>query len=216
MKFKFVQTRLVRYTVVIEAPDADVAYDKVFQHEEWNEDGVEEEDPPWSEKCPEDAIPDLYVVGGHVLLPSDYLDPIKSVPDRDGKPVVVGARVKYQRGTFKGARWFPGTVTFLHSASDGSYALVEDDEKDIKHLKHGTWVGSSRIALLTEEDEKPKPTTITIFRHADDIEIDLVQGPMGWHIVATRDEYGDEVELTDEEIVRARSLADSATNTEGS
>jgi hypothetical protein len=32
MKFKFVQTRLVRYSVVIDAPDMDTAYDKVFHH----------------------------------------------------------------------------------------------------------------------------------------------------------------------------------------
>ena len=154
MKFKFVQTRQVRYSVVIEAPDMDTAYDKVFLHEEWQEDGVEESDPPWSEDCPEDADPDLYIVGGYAIPAYNYLPPERMplMHDCEGVPVTLGARVMYQRGTFAGAPWFPGTVTYLY-AEDGSgtLALVEDDDKTIKFLKHGTWVGSERIKVGVPE-----------------------------------------------------------------
>jgi hypothetical protein len=154
MKFKFVQTRLVRYSVVIDSPDMDTAYDKVFHHEEWCEEGVEEEDPPWSEECPEDADPDVYIVGGWVLDPSEYGDPPKSAYDCEGNFYQTGARVMYQRGTWDGAPWFPGTVTFMYRDPlnwDNLSVLIEDDDKTIKFLKHGTWVDSKHIKVGVPE-----------------------------------------------------------------
>jgi len=152
MKFKYVQTRLVRYTVVIEAPDMDIADDKIHQHEEWSEDGVEEEDLPWREDCPDDADPDIYIVGGHAIPAYTYLRRELTPPlhDCEGTPVTVGARVMYQRGTWDGAPWFPGTVTFLHDEyGSGTLALVEDDDKGIN--KYGMWVGSQRIKVGVPE-----------------------------------------------------------------
>ena len=154
MKFKYVQTRLVRYTVIIEAPDMDIADDKIFQHEEWQEDGVEEEDPPWREKCPEDALPDLYIVGGYVIPAYDYLRPELTPPmhDCEGALVTVGARVMYQRGVWNGAPWHPGTVTFLHDEhGTGTRALVEDDDKDNKYPKYGSWVDSQHVKVGVPE-----------------------------------------------------------------
>ena len=230
MKFKYVQTRLVRYTVVIEAPDMDTADDKVLLHEEWQEDGVEESDPPWSEDCPEDALPDLYIVGGYAIPAYNYLRPELTPPmlDCNGATVTVGARVKYQRGTFAGAPWFPGTVTYLYGERDcPTHALVEDDDKDIKFLKSGTWVGSARIALLTEEEQVPDEdeydedeydedyVTVTVSRDTGDIAVELCPTSSGWRVLAALDENSDEVELTDEELEHVRRLADDGIDETG-
>jgi hypothetical protein len=230
LKFKFVQTRLVRYSVVIEAPDMGTAYDKVFLHEEWQEDGVEESDPPWSEDCPEDALPDLYIVGGYAIPAYNYLRPELTPPmlDCNGATVTVGARVKYQRGTFAGAPWFPGTVTYLYGERDcPTHALVEDDDKDIESLKSGTWVGSARIALLTEEEQVPdedeydedeydsENVTVTLSRDTGDISVELCPTSIGWCVVAALDENSDEVELTDEELEHVRRLADDGIDETG-
>lgn len=148
MKFKFVQTRTVRYSVVIEAPDMNAADDAVHHHEEWWEERVEESDPPWREDCPEDANPDVYVVAGRILPACEYLDPIKSIPDCNGTHFSVGARVMYQRGSWEGAPWFPGTVKFLNYDYDDSYALVEDDDKTIKYAKNGTWLKGVHVRVI--------------------------------------------------------------------
>jgi len=232
VKFKFVQTRLVRYTVVIEAPDMDTADDKIYQHEHWNEEGVEEEDPPWREDCPEDAEPDLYIVGGRVIPAYRHLRPKMTPPmhDCNGATVTVGARVKYQRGTFAGAPWFPGTVAYLYGEYDcPTHALVEDDDKDIKFLKSGTWVGSARIALLTEEEQVPDEdedeydeeesdedyVTVTLSRDTGDIAVELCPTSSGWCVLAALDENSDEVELTDEELEHVRRLADDGIDETG-
>jgi hypothetical protein len=234
MKFKYVQTRLVRYTVVIEAPDMDTADDKVLLHEEWCEDGVEEEDPPWREECPEDALPDLFIVGGYAIPTYNYLRPELTPPmlDCEGRLVTAGARVKYQRGTFAGAPWFPGTVTYLYAEYDcPTHALVEDDDKDIKSLKHGSWVGSARLALLTEEEQVPVfdddeeeydeeecdegCVTVTVSRHTGDIAVELCPTSSGWCVVAALDENSDEVELTDEELEHVQRLADDGIDETG-
>ncbi len=168
MKFKYVQTRLVRYTVIIEAPDMDIADDKIFQHEEWQEDGVEEEDLPWREECPEDAEPDVYIVGGHAIPADTYLrsDLTPPMNDCEGKPVTVGARVMYQRGVWDGAPWFPGTVTYLHDEyGSGTRALVEDDDKERKHDKYGTWIPSQHVKVGV-------PEVIPVYNGWDDDESD--------------------------------------------
>ena len=150
VKLKYVQTRTVRYVVVIEAPDMDIADDLIHYQEEWMEDRTEECDPAWREACPEDALPDIYIVGGRVISAYRYLRPELTPPMHDcvGRLVTVGARVLHQRGTFTGAPWFPGTVVYLYNeGSAPTLALVEDDNKDIKYLKYGTWLPSERIRL---------------------------------------------------------------------
>ena len=134
MKFKFVQTRQVRYSVVIEAPNMDMADDFVHLHEEWQEERTEECDPPWREECPEDAQPDVYILGGRVLAASEYLRPPKSIPDHEGVQVKVGAKIEYQHG---GPAWMPGTVAFLLSDYYDTYALIGD-----------LWVPSSRLRAV--------------------------------------------------------------------
>jgi hypothetical protein len=151
MKFKYVQTRQVRYVVIIEAPDMNIADDIIHLHEEWQEERTEECDPPWREECPENAHPDIYIVGGRVIPAYRYLRPELTSPmhDCEGKLVTVGARVLHQRGTFVGAPWFPGTVTYLHNEDDEPIrALVQDDDKDIKYLKYGTWIESARLRVM--------------------------------------------------------------------
>ena len=61
MKFKYVQTRVVRYVVIVEAPNVDIADDKMYLHESWVEDGTESEDPPWREDCDQNEPPDLII-----------------------------------------------------------------------------------------------------------------------------------------------------------
>lgn len=68
MKFKYVQTRVVRYVVVIEAPNVDIADDKVHLHESWVEDEVESEDPPWREDCDQDEVPDLTITADGEMI----------------------------------------------------------------------------------------------------------------------------------------------------
>lgn len=68
MKFKYVQTRVVRYVVVIEAEDMNVADDFVLLHEEWQEDGIESSDPPWREACDPNEAPDLVIAKDGTML----------------------------------------------------------------------------------------------------------------------------------------------------
>ena len=68
MKFKFVQTRQVRYVVIIEAPNMDMADDFVHLHEEWWEERTEECDPPWREECDQNVPPDLVVLADGTTL----------------------------------------------------------------------------------------------------------------------------------------------------
>jgi hypothetical protein len=139
MKFKYVQTRTVRYSVIIEAPNVDIADDLIFQHEEWNEDCIEECDPPWREECPEDAVPAVYIVAGRILTGYDFRHPPASIPDLDAKPVTVGAEVEYQS---IGPRWRVGTITFLYRDLDGVLALVKEGDQE-------TWVTTPYIKVRT-------------------------------------------------------------------
>ena len=70
MKFKFVQTRQVRYVVIIEAPDMNMADDFVHLHEEWQEERTEECDPPWREPCDQNEAPDLVILKDGTMLTS--------------------------------------------------------------------------------------------------------------------------------------------------
>jgi hypothetical protein len=79
MKFKYVQTRQVRYVVIIEAPDMNMADDFVHLHEEWQEERTEECDPPWREPCDQNAPPDLVILkDGTMLTRWDLPDPEKT------------------------------------------------------------------------------------------------------------------------------------------
>lgn len=69
MKFRYVQTRVVRYVVVIEAPSMDMADDFVLLHDEWEEAGIESEDPPWRENCDQDEVPDLTITAEGEMIP---------------------------------------------------------------------------------------------------------------------------------------------------
>lgn len=152
MKFKFVQTRLMRYTVVIEADCYENAYDQVFNHEEWEEDGIESDDPPWHEDCPEDADPDVYVLHGYVIPAWEYLNPVtEGMVGCDGSPISVGSRVMCKRGGWDGAPWYPATVTFLYDAGMGRGldALVQEDDPS----KKPEWVCGSSIRIMRPEDE---------------------------------------------------------------
>ena len=68
MKFKYVQTRVVRYVVIVEAPDMNIADDFMYLHESWVEDRVESEDPPWREDCDPNEIPDLTITKDGTML----------------------------------------------------------------------------------------------------------------------------------------------------
>lgn len=152
MKFKYVQTRLVRYTVVIEADSVDEADDQVFNHEEWNEEGVEESDPPWRENCPEDTEPDVYIVHGYIIPFWEYLNPAKEgMVGCDGSAISVGSRVMYKRGKWDGAPWFPATVTYLYDVGRGRGldALVQEDNLS----KKPEWVWSDSIRAMQPQDE---------------------------------------------------------------
>ena len=61
MRFKYVQTRVVRYVCVVEAPSMDMGDDFMLLHDEWQEDKVESYDPPWREDCDPNEPPDLYI-----------------------------------------------------------------------------------------------------------------------------------------------------------
>ena len=64
MKLKYVTRKVIRYVVVFEADNVDEADDQRFNHEEWREEEVEEEDPPWREDCPEDEEADVFIIHG--------------------------------------------------------------------------------------------------------------------------------------------------------
>ena len=152
MKFKFAQTRLVRYSVVIEADSYEDAYDQVFNHEEWCREGVEEEDPPWQEDCPEDALPDLFIVGGYTIPAWEYLKPVKEdMVGCDGSAISVGSRVMCKRAGWNGAPWYPATVTYLYDAGRGRGldALVQEDDPS----KKPEWVWSGSIRIMQPQDE---------------------------------------------------------------
>jgi hypothetical protein len=68
MKFKYAQTRVVRYVVIVEAPDMNMADDFVHLHEEWQEDRTEECDPPWREECDPNEPPDLVILKDGTML----------------------------------------------------------------------------------------------------------------------------------------------------
>ena len=70
MKFKYAQTRVVRYVVIVEAPDMDMADDFMLLHDEWQEDKVESYDPPWREECDPNETPDLTITKDGTMLTS--------------------------------------------------------------------------------------------------------------------------------------------------
>ena len=70
MKFKYAQTRVVRYVVVVEAPNMDIADDFMLLHDEWQEDRVESYDPPWREDCNQDEVPDLTITAEGEMISS--------------------------------------------------------------------------------------------------------------------------------------------------
>ena len=68
MRFKYVQTRVVRYVVVVEAESMDMADDFMLLHDEWQEDKVEAYDPPWREDCDPNEPPDLVITKDGTML----------------------------------------------------------------------------------------------------------------------------------------------------
>jgi hypothetical protein len=68
MRFKYVQTRVVRYVVVVEAESMDMADDFMLLHDEWQEDKVEAYDPPWREDCDPNEAPDLVITKDGTML----------------------------------------------------------------------------------------------------------------------------------------------------
>lgn len=174
MKFKYAQNRVVRYVVVIDAESRDAADEQLYNQDEWREEAVEECDPPWYEDCPENEDPDVHVVHGRVVFPREHANPKTSgMLDCDGKMISVGSRVTYQRGSWNGAPWFPGTVMYLYGGGYGEElrAFVEDDEKHIQPA----WLPSARLRLLEEEAPVAVAAALGLFEDGEEDSVETVR-----------------------------------------
>ena len=81
MRFKYVQTRQVRYVCVVEAPSMNMADDIIHLHEEWQEERTEECDPPWREPCDPNEPPDLVITEDGRMLTSWDLRQMEKTKD---------------------------------------------------------------------------------------------------------------------------------------